>query len=1036
MPSRCKCVCRTVGCAVGCVLIWVASLAAQHQPRPTRAVYLIDFEGGSQKDDLGDLAAFATTTLRLRLSNLKSLKYLSSQSQTPCRQSMLAGSRKAAESGSGSATVPMHYVVSGSVNLRSENGQVPEIDLSYSLDQVEGCQVKSLIQTRVPMAPADALSRFRNMSDLIALRLEEELSDRIPVVAEAVVTTSSDEQTRDAARLLQQVLEGRLADSEDFRSASAAPAGNRSPYRLSTQITTKTGAKGPRVESVKFHIEADSKPYDLPAEIAPTDQSHAAMLDFYGDAAESVLREMAEIRYRRESGLPDDPAQVETSLAVSKASTYLSQGKASAALALFSGLPPDRQLPPDALEMKARALFETGDFPAAAKDYDQAAALSNVTPKFQARALFAGAAAWYRAGQYSMAADRYASVIKLVRAPAPDPEFQKMLRDSARWRMTSLGQTGQTKQALTEYVEVLPIVNDRTGLDKEAQALLNGVSSIQTLRELMKVLAPLGTDSPVLQNSWQRIGDDLYATHDYVNARQFYQYALSSAQKQTPPDQAQIARLMSLVGNALSESSHGEEAIPYYESAIQTARAGGSSEAGALVAYLRNLALTYENLGAPEKAKPVLLDAKTTVESAYGATSPEAAAVDVQLGNLYTDWGKLDKADPLLTGAVSVLEKQSPRNDTELFGAYVQLGWLRWEMQNIREAAALFRKAQAILDARNETGTFEYGSVLDHLASAYGAEGNYSQALSLQKKAVAIMNTIGSPQDAADRTFNLCISFINMELYEDAASECKKVQDSYKRLYGPQHWMYAYATLALAEIRSAQAMFPLAEKLYEEGYRLYDASPAKSPRRLLEVRRMKARLRYNEGYYEEALTIADESLKAMMQLPGDNELRVADTQQLRGWILLRLGRPQARDAFLSVVSSYEARSLPDHPTASSSREGLGRLAFAKGDLVSAQDFCQRSLQNYLKSYGYDSEDVADSLDCLGMVSTARGDYQTAAGQFQRALKAYENTFGPKHPKIAETLDHYAVVLKATGDVAQSASLTERAAAIRASFKAP
>jgi tetratricopeptide (TPR) repeat protein len=174
----------------------------------------------------------------------------------------------------------------------------------------------------------------------------------------------------------------------------------------------------------------------------------------------------------------------------------------------------------------------------------------------------------------------------------------------------------------------------------------------------------------------------------------------------------------------------------------------------------------------------------------------------------------------------------------------------------------------------------------------------------------------------------------------------------------------------------------------------------------------------------------------MMQLPGDNELRVADTQQLRGWILLRLGRPQARDAFLSVVSSYEARSLPDHPTASSSREGLGRLAFAKGDLVSAQDFCQRSLQNYLKSYGYDSEDVADSLDCLGMVSTARGDYQTAAGQFQRALKAYENTFGPKHPKIAETLDHYAVVLKATGDVAQSASLTERAAAIRASFKAP
>src|SRR5271165_4768677 len=109
--------------------------------------------------------------------------------------------------------------------------------------------------------------------------------------------------------------------------------------------------------------------------------------------------------------------------------------------------------------------------------------------------------------------------------------------------------------------------------------------------------------------------------------------------------------------------------------------------------------------------------------------------------------------------------------------------------------------------------------------------------------------------------------------------------------------MYAYATFALAVIRSEQARFPLAEKLYEEGYGLYEASPAKSQWRLLIVRRQKARLRYNEGRYEEALTIADETLKAMRQLPGNNELRVADTQNLRGWILLRLGQQQAKDAF-------------------------------------------------------------------------------------------------------------------------------------------
>ena len=155
------------------MLLWASGSDAQAPPpRPAKAVYLIAFRGDARGGDLGDLGGFATTTLRLRLAGINSLKYLESQDGTPCHQSSADGSRQSTPGMSGpAAAAPAHYLLSGSVDVRYEEGKAPEINLSYSLDEVERCQVKNLLQSRVPMAPAEALARFRSMADVIALRL-------------------------------------------------------------------------------------------------------------------------------------------------------------------------------------------------------------------------------------------------------------------------------------------------------------------------------------------------------------------------------------------------------------------------------------------------------------------------------------------------------------------------------------------------------------------------------------------------------------------------------------------------------------------------------------------------------------------------------------------------------------------------------------------------------------------------------------------------------------------------------------------------
>jgi hypothetical protein len=1019
-------------------LVWVSASGAQAPPpRLAKPVYLIAFQREGQTGGLGDLAGFATTTMRLRLSGVKSLKYLDGQTEAPCRQPRAEGAGSSTQGAGVSAVVPTHYVVSGSVEVRYQDGKASEINLAYSLDKVERCQVKNLLQSRVPMAPGEALSRFRSMGEVIALRLDEELSDRAAVIIEPVATSSADEQTKSWARLLERLLGSRLADSDDFRPASGA-ARESAHYRLLPSLET-AARRSRRIDSLKLRIEAGGKVYDLPAAKTPADQTEGAMLALFGDAADSALQALAEIRYRAESGLPDDPEQVQTSLVVSKADSYLRQGQPRAALALFSGLPPNRPLTLEALVLKARALFDTADFLASAKAADAAAEAARKTaPVVQARVLQLAGAAWYRARDYASAAERYRILLTLAHSDTePAAEVKALIRDSARWRVACLGLAGKPDQALEEYPSLRKLADDPSEIDSEARRLLNGIASIQQLRRATELLVPrLGSDSPVLSRSWQRIGDDVYATRDFEKARGYYKSALAGAEKQAPPDQHQIAFLLNLMGNTYMETSRSQESIPYYEKAIEKAHVAGPSEDRQLIAYLTNLAAALQVSGAFDQTEPKLKEAKTLTEENYGASSPQAAEVDAQLGSLYTDWGKHAEADPLLSSAVGILEKQTPRNDTFLVWAYARLGWLRCEMDNPHDAELLFRKAQSILESRGETATVAYSELLDNLSTTHTLKGEYTQAVSLQRRALELSAKLDNPRAAVDATFNLCVSLFDLQNYREASSECQKAQASYLSIYGAGHWMNAYTMLELADIRSAQAVFSAADKLYREGLDLYGANPAKSRWRMLVGQATLGRLRYREGRYSEAEEMLKDIREALIKDRGGRDTRVADVDDLLGWTLWRLGRPQAEASFQAAIKSYEARGLPDHPTAASSREGLARLALASGDLNKAEVLCERALAARLKAFGYDSEAVADSIDCLGLVAAARGAYPAAAAHFERALAAYGNAFGPQHPKIAETLEHYAALRKATGETAESTKLANRANAIRSAFQMP
>ncbi len=1004
--------------------------AGAEPPRARRAAYLLPFQQAGTSE-FGDLAGYAAMTVRLRLAELNLSQNLRTAEEAPCRRTGIQQTAAAQEGSAGAQDVPTHFLISGTIETRSQGGRAQEYSLIYSLERVTNCRAERLIQETVPFFAPEALDRFRQMGDAIAFRLEEELSDRALVVVGPITTNAENNPAPRAVRFLEEFIDHRLADSEDLRPVRDRSKAAQAVYRLHGRLETQ--ASGSRIGKLELRAQIAGKDYELFTGRAPADQSRDNLLDFYDQAIGTSLRRVTEMRYRRESGLPEDPWLTDAKTVLEKARGQVKQGEYRAALGLLSGLPRSA----DVLSLQGRAFFDAGEFPAAAKAYDAALeASSGLSVIWRLGVLRNAGAAWYRSKEYAVAAERYTELLRLSRSVVDDPEAKEPIREAARWRVAALRFAGKRDEALSAYLEGRKLVDDPGDIDGEAGRLLTSIGTVQDLKPVVARLeAELGAGSAVLAKSRERIGNDYYDARDYRQAEQAYRLGLDAAQKAPAPDRHLMASLHNGLGNIAYQDSRMNEAIVSYETALKLERSRAKPDVGYLIIFLGNEAACYTSTGELGKAEVLLKESRQLAEKEFGPESVQAIGTLTALGDVYTDMGaaRYPEAQSLLGRAVELLEKQSPRDDSRLINAYNALGWLNRQMDNSREADKLFRKAMGLLESRGETESALYAGMIDNLASVYTMEGKYREALDERKRAVKMARARGANDKAmAPLIFNLCYSLNISQVYDQAAAACQDAYAIYSK-FGSGHYMAGYSQVALAEVRTEQAAFAGAEEAYSKGMATYASLADADPTRLLGTRESLGRLRYMEGRYGEAEGIFASVLEGLTKLHGMQHRKVGSAMEELGWTQYHLGKPEAAARFRGCMDIYASRGVPDHPTAASTREGLGRIAIERRDFAAARNLCQGSLDARLKAFGYDSVAVGDSLDCLAVISTAQGSYPEAEAQFKRAQAAYENAFGPEHPKIAEVIEHLAGMRKASGQAAEARHLESRAAAMRAKF---
>jgi serine/threonine protein kinase/Tfp pilus assembly protein PilF len=127
---------------------------------------------------------------------------------------------------------------------------------------------------------------------------------------------------------------------------------------------------------------------------------------------------------------------------------------------------------------------------------------------------------------------------------------------------------------------------------------------------------------------------------------------------------------------------------------------------------------------------------------------------------------------------------------------------------------------------------------------------------------------------------------------------------------------------------------------------------------------------------------------------------------------------------------------PSHADVAWSLNGIGGVAYDRGDFVKAEEAYRRALAIQRAMLGDDSPDVALTLSHLASALGRVGRDSEAEPMMVEAVRIQERAFGPVHAEVASALNNLASLYGRQGRLDKAAELLERTVAIRTQLFGP
>ncbi|QQS29997.1 MAG: CHAT domain-containing protein [Sphingobacteriales bacterium] len=322
-----------------------------------------------------------------------------------------------------------------------------------------------------------------------------------------------------------------------------------------------------------------------------------------------------------------------------------------------------------------------------------------------------------------------------------------------------------------------------------------------------------------------------------------------------------------------------------------------------------------------------------------------------------------------------------------------------------------------------------YASSLNNLAGSYYTMGNYTQAETLYKEALAIRKKVLGEEhpDYATSLNNMAglyYTILNLEQAEPLYKESLVIR---KKILGEAHPDYVNSLNSLAGLYWVMSNYEQAEQFYKQALEIRKKVLGEEHSDYTTSLNNLAGLYKAMGKYEQAESFYKQALEIRKKVLGGEHPDYVNSLNSLAFLYRVMGKYEQAEPLYKQALEIRKKVLgEEHPDYVNSLNSLADLYWDMGKYEQAEPLYKQALEIRKKVLGEEHPDYAISLNSLALLYQYIGKYEQAELLHKQTLEIRKKVLGEEHPEYAISLYSLAGLCRVMGKYKQSETLHKQA----------
>lgn len=493
------------------------------------------------------------------------------------------------------------------------------------------------------------------------------------------------------------------------------------------------------------------------------------------------------------------------------------------------------------------------------------------------------------------------------------------------------------------------------------------------------------------------------------------------------------ARVLHSVAVALHERGQYDEALPYYEVAVEIiGRLDIPESAPLLVQVIENYANTFFARGDPVTGCRLMAQAlwlRNETLNFEHESFPQLLTALGEVASHLEAYGIYDAAEELLREVVRA-RRLSQGEDHPAHGvALNNLGKLLYVQGKYAEAEQTYRDAIRILASSVGTDHPDHIAALGNLAMVLQVLGDLGTAERLLREIIELRRRTQGTENAeyALALNNVAQLLFSKSRFDEAERLYREAVKIFEESVGTEREEYAVIVgnlglllISRADPAAAEPYLRKASEVYE---RLYGRSNPAYARSLFQL----AMLLHREGKFDEASSHYEVAIGTWRELQLTRHPEYA--QALIAFGRLRLIQYQLDDAeaaFREALEVVEATVGRDHHRYAVALKELARFHTTRAAYAEAEALFREALETMRRAVGEEDQEYLETLSELARMNVEKGNHAAAESIMRDVVAIQRRVHGPGHPTYASAVNTLAFILAGEAKYAEAEPLFREA----------